>query len=95
MSLDDSEIRIIANLARLELKPNELAEYRNDMKEILRLIEEMNKLQTGDIEPLAHPLEISARLRSDEVTETDHHEEYQDIAPQVENGFYLVPKVIE
>ncbi len=95
MSLDDSEIRNIAYLARLALKPNELAEYRNDMKEILRLIEEMNKFQTEDIEPLAHPLDINARFRSDEVTEADHHEEYQDIAPQVENGFYLVPKVIE
>jgi aspartyl-tRNA(Asn)/glutamyl-tRNA(Gln) amidotransferase subunit C len=95
MSLDDTTIRNIAYLARLALKSEELPAYRNNMKDILRLIEEMNDIDTENIEPLAHPVEISARLRADEVTETDHREDYQEIAPQVENGFYLVPKVIE
>jgi aspartyl-tRNA(Asn)/glutamyl-tRNA(Gln) amidotransferase subunit C len=65
------------------------------MLEILHLIEKMNNIDTENIEPLAHPLEIDALLRADEVTETIHREDYQEIAPQVEKGFYLVPKVIE
>ena len=95
MSLDDSEIKNIAHLARLALKSDELPAYGNDVKDILRLIEEMNDINTENIEPLAHPLEINARLRADEVSETNHREDYQEIAPQVEEGYYLVPKVIE
>ena len=95
MSLDDTQIRNIAHLARLALNSDELAAYRNDMQDILRLIEEMNNIDTDKIEPLAHPLEINAPLRADEVTETNHRDDYQEIAPQVEEGYYLVPKVIE
>lgn len=95
MSLDDSEIKNIAHLARLTLKSDELPAYGNDMKDILRLIEEMNEIDTENIEPLAHPLGINARLRADVVSETNHREDYQKIAPQVEKGYYLVPKVIE
>ena len=59
------------------------------------LIDQMQAVDTTGIEPLAHPLEASQRLRADVVTETNHREAYQSIAPAVEDGLYLVPKVIE
>ena len=55
----------------------------------------MQAVNTDGIEPLAHPLEIGARLRPDAVSETDQREKFQQIAPETENGFYLVPRVIE
>ena len=65
------------------------------LNSILGLIDQMQAVDTTGIEPLAHPLEASQRLRADVVTESNHREAYQSIAPAVENGLYLVPKVIE
>ncbi|MEG7168327.1 Asp-tRNA(Asn)/Glu-tRNA(Gln) amidotransferase subunit GatC, partial [Pseudomonas aeruginosa] len=61
----------------------------------LGLIDQMQAVDTSGVEPLAHPLEATQRLRPDAVTETDHRDAYQTIAPAVEEGMYLVPKVIE
>ena len=55
----------------------------------------MQAVDTSGVEPLAHPLETTQRLRADEVTEANHRDDYQAIAPAVENGLYLVPRVIE
>jgi len=55
----------------------------------------MQAVDTTGIEPLAHPLEASQRLRPDQVTESNQREAYQAIAPSTESGLYLVPKVIE
>ena len=62
---------------------------------ILGLVEQMNSVDTRDVEPMAHPLEITARLREDEITEIDQRQRFQAIAPEVEQGLYLVPRVIE
>ena len=95
MSLDKTEIEKIAWLARLAMDENTIPEYQQDLGNILNLVEQMNKVETDAIEPMAHPLEIKARLRLDEITETNQREKFQGIAPAVENGHYLVPKVIE
>ena len=95
MSIDNKEIEKIAWLARLSLKQDDIPGSIHDLDRILALVEQMNSADTRGIEPLAHPMEIAARLRADEVTETDQRELFQSIAPQVENGLYLVPKVIE
>lgn len=95
MSIDSSEIEKIAWLARLSLNQEEIPGSIRDMDRILALVEQMNSLDTGGIEPLAHPLEITARLRADVITETDQRELFQQIAPAVEDGHYLVPRVIE
>ena len=95
MSLTPEDVRKIAHLARLNLSDNDIALYTSQLSNILSLIEELNKADTANIEPLAHPLDISQRLRADVVTEPDLREKYQRIAPQVESGLYLVPKVIE
>ncbi len=95
MTLDKSDIDKIAWLARFSISQEDIPNYLHDVSNILKLVEKMNSVNTDDIEPLAHPLEITARLRDDKVTETDQREQFQRIAPAVDNGHYLVPKVIE
>lgn len=95
MALDRSEVEKIAHLARLGLNEADLPRTTETLNNILGLIDRMQAVDTTGIEPLAHPLETSQRLRADEVTETNRRDAYQAIAPAVENGLYLVPKVIE
>lgn len=95
MSLDKSDIEKIAWLARLSISVEEIPKYSKELNNILDLVEQMNGVDTANIEPMAHPLEITARLREDRVTESDQRERFQAIAPAVENGHYLVPRVIE
>lgn len=95
MSLDKSDIEKIAWLARLSISVEEIPKYSKELNNILDLVEQMNGVDTANIEPMAHPLEITARLREDRVTESDQRERFQTIAPAVENGHYLVPRVIE
>ena len=95
MSLDKSDIDKIAWLARLSISEADISNYIHDVSNILDLVEKMNSVNTDNIEPLSHPLEITARLREDKVTEIDQRAHFQEIAPAVDNGHYLVPKVIE
>lgn len=95
MSLTLEQVRKIAHLARLNLSDEDIALYTPQLSNILNFIEQMNKVDTSHIEPLAHPLDIAQRLRPDAVCEPDLRDKYQRIAPQVEAGLYLVPKVIE
>ncbi|TWH76730.1 aspartyl/glutamyl-tRNA(Asn/Gln) amidotransferase subunit C [Azomonas agilis] len=95
MALERSEVEKIAHLARLGLDEAELPHTTATLNSILGLIDQMQAVNTDGIEPLAHPLEAVQRLRADAVTETNQRAAYQAIAPAVENGLYLVPKVIE
>ena len=95
MFLTNNEIKGIAWLARLSLDENELPNYSHEMGNILELVEQMQAVDTDGISPLAHPLEIKARLRPDKITETNQRDKFQRIAPAVDQGHYLVPKVIE
>ncbi len=95
MSLSDAEVRKIAWLARIEINGDDIAAYARDLSGILDLIEQMNEADTSDVTPMAHPLAQAQRLRPDIVTEEDQRELFQSLAPQVESGLYLVPKVIE
>ncbi|NHC09451.1 Asp-tRNA(Asn)/Glu-tRNA(Gln) amidotransferase subunit GatC [Stutzerimonas degradans] len=95
MALERCEVEKIAHLARLGLNESDLPRTTETLNNILGLIDRMQAVDTTGVEPLAHPLEATQRLRADQVTETNHRDEYQAIAPAVENGLYLVPKVIE
>jgi len=95
MSLDKTEIEKIAWLARLAIDENDIAGYGHELSNILDLVEQMNSVDTTNVDPMAHPLEIKARLRPDEVTENNQRDKYQAHAPAVEAGLFLVPKVIE
>ena len=95
MALERSDVEKIAHLARLGLNDADIPRTTEALNSLLGLIDQMQAVDTTGIEPLAHPLEASQRLRADVVTETNHREAYQSIAPAVEDGLYLVPKVIE
>ena len=95
MALERSDVEKIAHLARLGLNDADIPQTTATLNNILGLIDDMKAVDTNGIEPLAHPLEATQRLRADVVTESNHREAYQAIAPAVENGLYLVPKVIE
>ncbi len=95
MALERSDVEKIAHLARLGLTEAEVPQTTDTLNNILGLIDAMQAVDTAGIEPLAHPLEATQRLRADVVTETNQREAYQAIAPAVESGLYLVPKVIE
>ena len=95
MALERSDVEKIAHLARLGLNHADIPDTTATLNNILGLIDQMQAVNTDGIEPLAHPLEATQRLRADHVTERNQREAYQAIAPAVENGLYLVPKVIE
>ena len=95
MSLKPEDVRGIAHLARLHIDDDSLEQYVADLSSILELGEQMNQVDSSDIEPLSNPLDATQRLRVDEVTESDQRDHFQQIAPDVEQGFYRVPRVIE
>jgi aspartyl-tRNA(Asn)/glutamyl-tRNA(Gln) amidotransferase subunit C len=95
MALTRQEVLRIAQLARLAVTEQEAASYAESLSRILGLIEQMNAVDTAGIEPMAHPADRGLRLRPDEVSETNQRDKFQVIAPAVEAGLYLVPKVIE
>lgn len=93
LSLD--EVRRIADLARIEVPDDAVAAMQQQLNGIFGLIERMRAVDTAGVEPMAHAAELAQRLREDRVTEIDQHVQFQAAAPQVEDGLYLVPKVIE
>ncbi|HEX4269256.1 MAG TPA: Asp-tRNA(Asn)/Glu-tRNA(Gln) amidotransferase subunit GatC [Steroidobacteraceae bacterium] len=96
MALTRAQIESIAHLARLELEPAEMSAYQESLSRIIDLVGELDRADTAGVAPMAHPLPgLRQRLRADAVTEQDRHELYQESAPQVAAGLYLVPKVIE
>ena len=95
MSLTPDDVQKIAHLARLAVTDEEVTAVAADLTNILDLVEQMEKVDTQGVVPMSHPLHMTQRLRTDAVTETDQRDKFQAIAPAVENGLYLVPKVIE
>jgi aspartyl-tRNA(Asn)/glutamyl-tRNA(Gln) amidotransferase subunit C len=95
MSLTLQEVKRVAWLARIEITDAEAAAAQGPLNDIFKLIEQMQSVDTEGVAPMAHAQDVVQRLREDKVTESDQHALYQSIAPQVEDGLYLVPKVIE
>ncbi len=95
MSLTPDDVQKIAHLARLAVTEDEKQSVASDLTNILDLVEQMEQVDTNGIEPMSHPLHMTQRLRPDEVTRENQREKFQSIAPAVENGLFLVPKVIE
>ncbi len=95
MALTENDLRHLARLARIRVEDDETGPMLAQLSGILGLIDQLQAVDTRGVEPLAHALDLEQRLRPDEVTETDRREQFQAVAPQVEAGLYLVPKVIE
>ena len=95
MAFDKTEVEKIAQLARLHISDSEIDEVTGRITDILALIDQMQSIDTDTVVPLAHPLDLTQRLREDDVTECNRRDELQLLAPEVEQSLYLVPKVIE
>ena len=93
--LSPAEIRRIARLARIEVDDAQVAALGPELNAILAMVELMQSVDTAGVEPMSHPQAFAQRLREDAVTETDRRADYQTVAPQVEDGLYLVPRVLE
>ncbi|HLX23849.1 MAG TPA: Asp-tRNA(Asn)/Glu-tRNA(Gln) amidotransferase subunit GatC [Usitatibacter sp.] len=89
------QIARIADLARLEVTPREAAALQQQLNGILAIVDQMGSVDTSGVEPMSHPQQAMQRMRDDRVTEADERDSFQSIAPAVEDGLYLVPKVIE
>jgi aspartyl-tRNA(Asn)/glutamyl-tRNA(Gln) amidotransferase subunit C len=95
VSLQIEDIQKLGQLARLRIEPAEVDDLVAKLSNILSFVDQLQAADTGDVPPMAHPLDQTQRLRPDTVTETDQHELFQRNAARVERGLYLVPKVIE
>jgi aspartyl-tRNA(Asn)/glutamyl-tRNA(Gln) amidotransferase subunit C len=95
MSLTADDVKKIAYLARLGIDQQDIASYAQDLSGMLELMKQMGETDTDGVMPMAHPMDQAQRLRVDEVTEANNRDNFQAIAPQIEDGLYLVPKVIE
>jgi aspartyl-tRNA(Asn)/glutamyl-tRNA(Gln) amidotransferase subunit C len=95
MPLSSEEVRRIAELARIGVSDAEAAAVLAQLNDIFELIGRMQKVDTEGVAPMSHGQDLKLRLRGDAVTERDQRERFQAVAPQVEQGLYLVPKVIE
>jgi len=95
MALERSDVEKIAHLARLAISDEETGRYASDLSSILDLVAQMDAVDTAGVTPMAHPLHMAQRLRSDLPSEPDRRELFQAGAPLTEDGLYLVPKVIE
>jgi aspartyl-tRNA(Asn)/glutamyl-tRNA(Gln) amidotransferase subunit C len=95
IALDPSEIRKLAELAKIEVDDSQITEVAARINDVLALVDQLQAADTSGVTPMAHPLDAVQRLRADEVTENIDRDHYQQAAPQAEAGLYLVPKVID
>jgi aspartyl-tRNA(Asn)/glutamyl-tRNA(Gln) amidotransferase subunit C len=95
VKIDHAQILRIAKLARLALREDETQSYAESLSAILDYVDQLGTLDTSAVEPMAHPLDLAQRLRSDHVSAPDRREAFQAIAPETSKGLYLVPRVVE
>ena len=95
MTIERKDVEHVAHLARIALNPGDAEEMTSRLGQILDLVDQMQQVDTSGVQPMAHPLNVSQRLRADTVTESDQRDHFQQVAPSTEAGLYLVPKVIE
>jgi aspartyl-tRNA(Asn)/glutamyl-tRNA(Gln) amidotransferase subunit C len=95
MTLTLADVHRIAHLARIEIDEAAAREVHKKLEAIFAMINELQAVDTTGIEPMSHAQDVMLPLREDVVTETDRRELYQSVAPAVQDGLYLVPRVVE
>ncbi len=95
MAVDTQTVEKLAELARIAISEETIDEVSNRLGDVLQLVDQLQAVHTEGVAPMAHPLDEVQVLRADEVTEPDRREEFLALAPQSEEGLYLVPKVID
>ena len=95
MNIKRQEIEKLATLARIAIDESTIAEVTERLGSVLELVDQLQAADTSGVEAISHPLQGTQRLREDEVTELNQRQALQAIAPDTEEGLFLVPKVIE
>ena len=95
VALQPDEVKTIAHLARIGLEESEIGPLSKQLSTVLDLVAELSAIDTSHVEPMAHPANTELRLRDDVVTESDQRDVLQAPAPAIEDGYFLVPRVIE
>ena len=95
MKISEEILNNISSLSKIKIDEKIKSDLIKDLESILKMVEEMNKIDTSGIEPMSHPLSEADNLRKDEANDDIKRDEYQKFAPQTDDGFYLTPKVIE
>ena len=95
MSLSKDQVQHIALLARLSLAENDIDDVVDKLSSIVNFVDQLQAVPTDNVLPMAHPMDQAQRLRADRVTEPNERDRIQQNAPEVRDGLYLVPKVIE
>ncbi len=95
MKVTEEVVKNIAELAQLKVAAEDLEQLSAGMKNILDLADQMQAIATENVMPVSNPLDAEQRLRKDEITEVDQHQLFQSIAPETEDGLYLVPRVVD
>ena len=95
MSLTRAQVEKIAHLARLEIGEDDIPGFVSNLSRIIDFVDQLQAVDTDDVLPMAHPLDMAQRMREDQISETDQRERFQANAAVVEDGLYLVPKVID
>ena len=93
--MNTQELNKLAFLARLKIKPNEQDALSDSLQDVLKFIEHLDLAESETIEPLAHPLEVFQRLRTDQPDQSNQLEQIRTVAPNMQEGFYIVPKIID
>ena len=95
MSLSKEQVQHIALLARLSLDEKDIDDVVEKLSSIVDFVDQLQAAPTDDVVPMAHPMNMTQRLRADAVTESNERDKFQKNAPSVQDGLYLVPKVLE
>lgn len=95
VSLSKEQVQQIALLARLSLDEKDIDDVVEKLSRIVDFVDQLQAAPTDDVVPMAHPMDMTQRLRADAVTESNDRDKIQENAPSVENGLYIVPKVLE
>ena len=95
MTIDRADIEKLGELARIAITEANIEATTRSINEVLALVDQLQSANTDQVSPLANPLDATQRLRHDRISESNHREDFQPLAPAAENGLYLVPKVIE
>jgi aspartyl-tRNA(Asn)/glutamyl-tRNA(Gln) amidotransferase subunit C len=95
VAIEPQDLDKLAHLAKIKITKDQTESLIKDLSNILSLVDQLQTVNTDGVMPMAHPTDAVQYLRADDVTETNQRERFQAIAPQTENGLYLVPRVIE
>ncbi len=95
MSIERQEIEKLATLSRIAIGEDTITEVSERLSSVLELVDQLQAVNTEGVEAMSHPMKATQRLREDEVSEINQREAFQAVAPDTEDGLFLVPKVIE